>query len=245
MKKKVMLVVVMMLLLNMGMITNAMGKFDPVYYATVYSDVANALGTDENVLYSHYLNFGQKEGRFPYEGAMAGEQVDGIKNDSSTQTLMKDELPNADIVPIDKLQNYASLRGKMTDTEFQMAYNEALKIVQPLVGMSREEQAKQIMTILRGMVDNGSVSYSTNLPHYNNAYGYFVNHAASCAGSTRTTGLCLNMLGINYEHVHENQWCHQWCRADINGTTWVIDPYAYTCTVEAYPYWHPLANCGK
>lgn len=58
------------------------------------------------------------------------------------------------------------------------------------------------------------------------------------------TGLCLNMLGISYEHVHENQWCHQWCRADVDGTILVAEPYAYTCMPEKYAYWHPPADCG-
>lgn len=56
---------------------------------------------------------------------------------------------------------------------------------------------------------------------------------------------CLNGLGINYEHVHENQWCRQWCRADLDGTIWVVDPYAYVNYPEEYPYWHPLADCGN
>lgn len=219
---------------------DAEGRFDPVFYSQTYPDVAEAFGTDAELLYGHYTAFGQKEGRMPYYGASGGESVNGYEVPSETP------VPDAPqgIVPIDSLQNYKSLKGKMTDAEFQTAYNEALKIVQPLSGMEKNDQAYAIMTALRGMVDNGQVGYSTSLPHYNNAYGYLVNHVASCAGSTRTTGLCLNMLGIDYEHVHENQWCHQWCRVEINGTTWVVDPYAYTCIVEKYPYWHPLANCG-
>lgn len=39
--------------------------FDPVFYAETYEDVAAALGTDADALYNHYINFGQKEGRFP------------------------------------------------------------------------------------------------------------------------------------------------------------------------------------
>ncbi len=222
-------------------------KFDPVFYAAVYADVAAAFGTDAEALYNHYITFGQKEGRMPYAGAAGGEAVDGIADTAAVTaetSAVTDDTVNG-IVTIDKLQNYTSLKKKMTDAEFQTAYNEALKIVQPLVGLSREEQAMGIMTALRNMVDSGQVAYSTSYPHYNDAYGYLVNHVASCAGSTRTTGLCLNMLGINYEHVHENQWCHQWCRADLDGTTWVVDPYAYTCTSEAYAYWHPLADCGQ
>lgn len=159
-------------------------------------------------------------------------------------TTASDTAPAADapdgIVPIGNLANYSSLKKKMTDEEFQTAYNEALKIVQPLVGLSGEEQAKGIFNALRTMVDNGTVSYSEEAPHYNDAYGYLVNHVASCAGSARTTGLCLNMLGMSYEHVNENQWDHQWCRVNINGVVWIVDPYGYVCAPETAPYEHPL-----
>lgn len=55
----------------------------------------------------------------------------------------------------------------------------------------------------------GEVCYSTDEPHYNDPYGYFVSGVASCAGCARATGLCLDMLGIPYEHMNENQWSHQ------------------------------------
>lgn len=136
------------------------------------------------------------------------------------------------IVPIDELANYSSLKKKMTDEEFQAAYNAALSIVEPLVGLSREEQVKGIFASLRAMADNGTVTYSETAPHYNDAYGYFVTHQASCAGSTRATGLCLNMLGMSYVHVNENKWDHQYCRVNINGENWAVDPYGYVCGKE-------------
>ena len=40
--------------------------FDAAFYAATYPDVAAALGTDEAVLYQHYLLFGKAEGRLPY-----------------------------------------------------------------------------------------------------------------------------------------------------------------------------------
>lgn len=231
------------------------GEFDPFFYASTYPDVAAAYGTDIYALYNHYITLGQQEGRIPYSGAAAGEDVSGIIGMMSvpeTGSAAVSQTPatgytsdSGRIVPIGELQNYASLKKKMTDGEFQMAYDAALNIVQPLAGLSREEQMTGIMSALRNMVDNGQVSYSTSPPHYNDAYGYLINHVASCAGSTRTTGLCLNMLGIPYEHVHENQWCHQWCRADVDGTLWIVDPYAYTCMIETRPYEHPLADCGS
>jgi hypothetical protein len=51
------------------------GVFDAEYYAANNPDVVAALGTDENVLYQHYLNFGKKEGRLPYANAAATATV--------------------------------------------------------------------------------------------------------------------------------------------------------------------------
>lgn len=165
---------------------------------------------------------------------------DASASDVAPKESPAEATPVDGIVAINNLANYSSLKKKMTDEEFQAAYNEALKIVQPLVGLSREEQAKGIFNALRAMADNGTVSYSEEASHYNDAYGYLINHTASCAGSARTTGLCLNMLGMSYEHVNENQWDHQWCRVNINGVMWIVDPYGYVCAPEPAPYAHPL-----
>lgn len=45
------------------------GVFDAEYYAETYPDVVAAFGTDSLLLYQHYINFGQKEGRLPYDPA--------------------------------------------------------------------------------------------------------------------------------------------------------------------------------
>lgn len=52
-------------------------------------------------------------------------------------------------------------------------------------------------------------------------------------------GLCLNILGIPYEHVNENQWGHQWCRVNINGTYWICDAFGLYCGPEPAPYQYP------
>lgn len=143
-------------------------------------------------------------------------------------------------VPIKELANYKSLKRKMTDDEFAQAYEQARRIVTPLAFKSREEQLAGIANSLREMVDDGTVAYSTDVPHYNDAYGYLVLHVASCAGCARTTGLCLNMLGIPYEHVNENQWSHQWCRVPMpDGSYWICDAYGLYCGPEPAPYQHP------
>lgn len=141
-------------------------------------------------------------------------------------------------VPMDQLANLKSLRKKLTDDELKQAYDAAIQVVAPLAKKSREEQLKGVMQALRGMYDDG-MTYSTDAPHYNDPYGYFVLGVASCAGCARATGLCLNILGIPYEHVNENQWGHQWCRVNVNGTYWICDAYGLYAGPEPGPYQHP------
>ena len=153
-------------------------------------------------------------------------------------------------VPLNELANLKSLRRKASDEEMAQAYQAALKVVTPLARLSREEQLRGIAKALRAMFESGiavalrerfedGMSYSMETPHYNDPYGYFVLGAASCAGCTRATGLCLNMLGIHYEHVNENQYDHQWCRVNVNGTYWICDAYGLYCGPEPAPYKHP------
>lgn len=143
------------------------------------------------------------------------------------------------LVGINELQNYASLKCDCSDSEFQAAYDAARAIVDPLVGKSRLNQVKGVTEGIRNMLDNGQVSYTMNQAHYNDPYGYFCLGVGSCAGATRATGLCLNMLGIPYEHVHENQFCHQWVRVKVGDEYWIADAFGLTLGPEPQPYMHP------
>ena len=120
------------------------------------------------------------------------------------------------------------------------AYQEALKVVTPLALMSREDQLYGIASALRAVVDDGSMAYSMEANHYNDPYGYFVLRTASCAGCARATALCLDILGIPYEHVNENQYTHQWCRVPMeDGSYWICDAFGLYCGPEPEPYQHP------
>lgn len=141
-------------------------------------------------------------------------------------------------VPVSQLQNYASLKKNCTDEEFQAAYDRALELVRPLAGLDTKEQLAGIASALRQLFDSG-MSYSDTDAHYNDPYGYFVLGYASCAGCARATGLCLNILGISYEHVNENQWSHQWCRVQLGSEFWICDAYGLYCGPEPAPYAHP------
>ena len=99
-------------------------------------------------------------------------------------------------------------------------------MVTPLALMSREDQLYGIASALRAVVDDGSMAYSMEANHYNDPYGYFVLRTASCAGCARATALCLDILGIPYEHVNENQYSHQWCRVPMeDGSYWICDAF--------------------
>ena len=127
----------------------------------------------------------------------------------------------------------------MADAAAQ-AYQEALKVVTPLALMSREDQLYGIASALRAVVDDGSMAYSMEANHYNDPYGYFVLRTASCAGCARATALCLDILGIPYEHVNENQYSHQWCRVPMeDGSYWICDAFGLYCGPEPEPYQHP------
>ena len=71
-------------------------SFDPVYYAEKYPDVKLALGTDPDVLYKHYIDFGISEGRFQN----AAEEATGIPNTDTTVyiTPLYDTYVDVDVV---------------------------------------------------------------------------------------------------------------------------------------------------
>lgn len=141
-------------------------------------------------------------------------------------------------VPMAELANKKSLQKKATDEQLKQAYDKAVKLVTPYAGLSLEDQLMAVASEIRVMFESG-MSYSMESAHYNDPYGYFIEGSASCAGCTRATGLCLNILGIPYEHVNENQYSHQWCRVNVNGTYWICDAYGLYCGPEPAPYQHP------
>lgn len=203
----------------------AAAQFDPAFYGAAYPDVVAVFGTDPQALLNHYLAYGMAEGRFP-------------SADPASASAAATAQPAFQPVPIDQLANLSSLRKSMTDEEFALAYQAALNVVAPYVGLSREEQIYGITVTIRALFDSG-MGYSMSTPHYNDPYGYFILGTASCAGCTRATGLCLNILGIPYEHVNENQYSHQWCRINVNGVYWISDAYGLYCGPEPAPYQHP------
>ncbi len=184
-----------------------------------------------------------KKGKTYYYKIRAYKKLSGDKIGYSKYTAKKKiAVPKTDksvFVAANKLQRYNSLKSGCTNTEFNKAYEAAKKIVKPLFGMSRKNQLYYIASAIRERFDSGKVKYSTSKKHYSDPYGYFITGYGSCAGCTRATGLCLNMLGIKYEHVNENKWTHQWCRVKVGSEYWICDAYGLYVGPEPAPRKHP------
>ena len=174
---------------------------------------------------------------YPLYRAAAAAIVSRIAAPALRRSLTLEKQPFRP-VPMAELANLKSLRKSANDEELAQAYAEALKIVAPLADLPREEQLYGIAVALRQRFES-NMSYSMETPHYNDPYGYLILGSASCAGCTRATGLCLNILGIPYEHVNENQYSHQWCRVNLGGVYWICDAYGLYCGPEPAPYTHP------
>lgn len=116
----------------------------------------------------------------------------------------------------------------------QKQFNAALAAVQPYLEPLLDRPVEDQVCGAWEAVGNFGYWYTTKEKHYNDPYGLMVLGVASCAGTTRSVGFCLNLLGIDYKHVHENQWDHQWARVLVNGEWWICDGMGY-CGPEGDP----------
>lgn len=116
---------------------------------------------------------------------------------------------------------YKYFRKYMSQAEFDAA----LAVVQPdLQKLLNASQSDQVYGVWK-IVANQKFDYSMSGKHYNDPYGLLVRHVASCAGTARTAGFCLSLLGFDYEHVHESKNDHQWVRVQVDGQWWICDPF--------------------
>ncbi len=82
--KKTLFLVALVMALGFSMTAYAK-EFDPAFYGSSYQDVASVYGTDGAALFKHYTEHGKAEGRIPYNGAAAGEEVTFSGNASAAQ----------------------------------------------------------------------------------------------------------------------------------------------------------------
>lgn len=217
----------------------AAGKFDPAYYAAAYPDVAAAVGMDANALYTHYVSFGRLEGRLPYDGAEAGELVDGV---AGMDTAAAAALPG--VVPLQELPHYADLKDSMTDEQFAEVYNNIAPWI-PVIQATCEGQGEQVVFVAQMITDalaDGDIAYTNATPYFSNAYGFSYYGGADASGCTRTAGLMYEMLGIEWEHgavSYNGIILHHWSVVTVDGQRYVVDPCMGILVREQTPHVHP------
>lgn len=186
------------------------------------------------------------EGRWIQDGVLQTKAAQdtapqaSASQDSSPQETTPQQPAEETVVPLASLPSLASIRKRCTDEEMVQAYNAALEIVTPLLGKSEEDKMVGVTNGLRRILEE-NLMYSMTEEHYNDPYGYLVKGAASCAGCTRTTIMCLEMLGFtSVEHVNPNQYTHQWARVKMSDGRYAIcDAFGLYCGIEPAPYAHP------
>lgn len=236
-------------LANAGVLTasNAFQIFDlsVIYGNSLGIDNASYVSDSFQAIYRLYragvLTGNDKYGTFTPEANITRSAVAAIVSRVAEPALRQHSTLTpkpVKLVPMNQLQNLSSIRQTASNAELAQAYEAAKEIVEPLANLSREAQLCGIAIVLRIITEN-EVAYSMDALHYDDPYGFFNLHTASCAGCTRATGLCLNMLGISYEHINENAYSHQWTRVNVNGTYWICDAYGLYCGPEKEPYQHP------
>lgn len=214
-------------------------RLDTDFYANYYPDLKAKYGYDAHKLLDHYINYGIFERRIPAMYYLYNMDALGI----------------GDLVPEAILYRRKSLRKGLSEKQFHNAYEIARSnIVNSARSAAPNNMAAQMTVVAQKMYNwinyNPGVKYRTDIAHYNDPYGVFgiprwsddgkstvvYSYGADCAGATRAVGLCLNMLCIPYEHVNENTWKQQWCRVNINGKYYVIDPYVSPNVMEESYY---------
>ena len=156
---------------------------------------------------------------------------------TTTQKLTTTTIQPQNAVPKQYVGSAKS--GPLTWEQYQQARAAAERLVGRYARQPLEAQLQGVYAQLRAPVDSGAIAYSMEAPHYADPYGYLVLNVASCAGSARTAGLCLDVLGIPWEHVNPNAFSHQWARVRVGGEYWICDPYGMYVGPEPAPYKHP------
>lgn len=100
--------------------------FDAEFYAATYPDVAAVLGTDETVLYNHYLLCGLYEGRFPYAPNV---QIPIVTPDTTTVPAITPAVPQsigAKVMPDGNLFDYVFYATTYPDVAAILGMDEAV-----------------------------------------------------------------------------------------------------------------------
>jgi len=127
-----------------------------------------------------------------------------------------------DSTPFKPIALSASLKKGMTADEISKATAIAQKVADKYAASSDTERIKGAVNEVYKIYSE-KCQFTMETTHYSDFYGFYVMNICSSAGTARALGLLLNLMGVNFEHVNENKYAHQWCRVKIDGVYWVAD----------------------
>lgn len=179
-----------------GVDYGAQDGYDPVYYYLNYADLREAFGADPEKLVEHWAVFGKKEKRVCNKLVVRNARLGSSSYEYVVPSNAKtsDKKDGMTIIPGEIHSN-----GGMTRNQEDQARSIAKQIAQHVFTQVRTkgkgtqiEMVAYATGIVHAYCDLGT--YTTEGKIYRTAYGVFIGHEYSCAGSTRALGLVLDYL---------------------------------------------------
>lgn len=237
-------------------------NYNPLYYFLNYADLRAAYGANPEELVKHWALLGKnKEHRIANQLLDRGAQAYSSKNEYVVPSYQKTKTKKDGMVVI---PNEIHSNGGMNRRQEIEARSIASQLAQEIFdqvsengGGTQIEMVAYANGIVRAYCDAGT--YTTEGKLYRTAYGVFVAHEYSCAGSTRALGLILDYLDqimtditndpedertyppLKWVHVNANTWNDQWCQIVCDNH----EAYADPITAQSGYGKHPSAGGKK
>ena len=230
--------------------------YNPVYYYLNYADLRQAFGADPEKLIEHWVTFGKNEKRVCNKLVVRDARIGSSSYEYVVPTNKKtsDKKDGMIVIPGEIHSN-----GGMTRDQEDQARSVAKQIAQNVFDQvtasgsgTQIEMVAYATGIVKAYCDLGT--YTTDGKIYRTAYGVFIGHEYSCAGSTRALGLVLDYLDqlcqdanakaraeaeantkgkkkkvteyppLKWVHVNANKWDDQWCQIVCDNHEAYADP---------------------
>lgn len=189
--------------------------FDAEYYAQNNLDVVAALGTDADVLYQHYQNYGRAEGRKAYDENSTQEITDVV-----APVFVQNIEPAGDY-------NVGSVYGpKLTKQELEEV-KAVVKVFLASYDFSTMDDYGKFEACYNYLYDTCEFAPDWRLNKANTAWGALVYHQAQCSGYARAFKALCDAVGLGCYYVHADQYSanpsHQWNVVSIDGGWYIVD----------------------
>ncbi|WP_022764081.1 hypothetical protein [Butyrivibrio sp. XPD2006] len=238
-------------------------KFNALCYFLNYQDLRFDVGADPNALFQHYKTFGYNENRV----------ADRIINPESRQWRSKFEYVVPRYQKTKKQQDGMAVipdeihsNGGMNRRQENEARSVALQLARHVydrVNNNGSGTQIEMVAYATGIVNGYCAAgkeltreevESSNNKLYRTAYGVFIAHQYTCAGSTRALGLILDYLDkfwyadwqagnkaeyipLKWVHVNANKWEDQWCQIVCDNHEAYADPIKSWAGYGVHPNW--------